>query len=128
MKTKLPKPPAALTADQAAEFSRVAAELAQVGILDMIGADAIAAYSVAYVRWRDAEKALATDGDVVKLPNGYAGQNPYLAVSLAAARQMRGFQDRVGDAKRRAAKKAKASTVRPRMRIVDDDLSEAASG
>ena len=123
------QPPADLTAEQQKEFSRVAGELAQADIVEQIGIDAIASYAVSFCRWRDAEKQVAASGSVIKAPNGYPAANPFLGVSNTAARQMRQFQDRVADARRRAQKtRARTAPARPRMRIVADDLNEAANG
>ena len=128
MRPRQPKPPAEMTPAQLGEFRRVARELG-ADVASEIGGDAIAAYSVAYCRWRQAEAQLAESGDVVKLPNGYPGANPYLVISTTAARQMKQFQDRVADA-RRHVKKTKAKQ-RPMMRIArdddDDELNAAAA-
>jgi phage terminase small subunit len=95
-----------------------------------IGQDAIAAYSVSFCRWREAEKQLAESGSVVKVA-GRPQENPFLKISVTAARQMRNFQAEVERRRKQLAKqKAKTkATNPPPMKIADyaDDM-EAANG
>lgn len=49
---------------------------------------ALAAYCQAWGRWVEAEQQLAQHGTIVKSPNGFPIQNPYLAVANKALQQM----------------------------------------
>ena len=71
-----------------AEWARLAPALEGVGLMSAIDGDALALYCAAYERWVEAEKQLRQTGVIVKSPSGYPIQNPYLAISKAAAAQM----------------------------------------
>lgn len=70
--------------------------LAKMKVLTLADADALALYCTALARWIDAEKHLEEDGVVVKSPNGYPIQNPFLAVSNKAHEQIERLGARFG--------------------------------
>ncbi len=51
--------------------------------------DALAAYCSAWSRWTAAEAKVQELGPVVKSPQGFPVQNPYVAIAAQAQRQMR---------------------------------------
>lgn len=59
-------------------------------------ADALAAYCAAYGRWVEAEEHMTANGTVVKSPNGYPIQNPYLAIANKAMEQMDRYGSKFG--------------------------------
>ena len=92
----LPECPEHLTEEAKAEWNRLAAELHQLGLLTRIDRAALAAYCVTWSRWVSAERQIAEQGEVVKSPNGYPIQNPYLSVANEALRQMKSFLTEFG--------------------------------
>ena len=73
--------PSYLSEPARVEWRRIAPELARSGKLATIDADLVAAYSVAFARWREAEARVAELGVVVKSPAGVPIENPYLGVA-----------------------------------------------
>jgi len=70
------------------EWFKVSAILAKVGLLSDHFSGPMAMYCAAYGRWCEAEIEVAKQGVIVKSPNGYPIQNPYLAVANKAIDQM----------------------------------------
>ena len=87
----VPDCPPHLTEEARAEWERLAAELHQLGLLTRIDRAALAAYCVCWARWISAERQIVEQGEVVKSPNGYPIQNPYLSVANEALRQMKSY-------------------------------------
>ncbi|AOL93972.1 phage terminase small subunit P27 family [Porphyrobacter sp. LM 6] len=95
-KAAIPAAPAHLSADAVEEWSRVATELFNLGILSQIDRAALAAYTQAYGRWVQAERAIAkmaekdklTGGLMIKTSNGNAIQNPLVGTANKAAADM----------------------------------------
>ncbi len=92
----IPKPPKHISRLAKREWRRVTPHLEQLGILSEIDSTALAAYCQSYSRWVSAEKKLALYGEIVKSPNGYPIQSPYLAVSNTALKFMRDFATEFG--------------------------------
>ena len=88
-KVEIPRCPSHLSDEAKREWRRVAKDLAVVGLLTRIDRAALAAYCQAWGRWVEAEEALRKHGVMVKSPNGYPMQSPYLAVANKAMEQMR---------------------------------------
>lgn len=92
----LPAPPAFLSDEAKAEWTRTADQLYQLGILSKIDSAALGAYCQAYGRWEQAERALArmaerdavTHGMMIKTTNGNAVQNPLLGTANKAMADM----------------------------------------
>lgn len=92
----LPAPPAFLSDEAKAEWTRTADQLYQLGILSKIDRAALGAYCQAYGRWEQAERALArmaerdavTHGMMIKTTNGNAVQNPLLGTANKAMADM----------------------------------------
>jgi P27 family predicted phage terminase small subunit len=89
MKAATPHCPAHLGVEAKREWRRAARQLAVVGLLTQIDRTALALYCDAWGRWVEAIQALQTYGVMVKSPNGYPMQSPYLAVANKAAEQVR---------------------------------------
>jgi P27 family predicted phage terminase small subunit len=60
-----------------------------MGLLSKIDRAALALFCQAWARWVEAEEALKRYGVMVKSPNGFPMQSPYLAVANKAMEQMR---------------------------------------
>jgi len=89
VRTAIPTCPRELSALAKREWKRVARDLAEMGLLSKIDRAALAAYCQAWATWIEAQAALRKHGVIVKSPNGYFMQSPYLAVANKAFEQMR---------------------------------------
>jgi len=76
----IPDPPDFLTPDQQNIFAETSRKLARMGLMASEFSDAIALYSVEWAKWLDATEKLQEMGPMVRSPNGYPIQNPYLAI------------------------------------------------
>jgi P27 family predicted phage terminase small subunit len=85
----VPTCPRHLSAEAKREWRRVTPLLDTLGLLTEIDRAALAMYCEAWNRWVDAEEALKEYGVMVKSPNGFPMQSPYLAVANKAMEQMR---------------------------------------
>jgi len=65
-------------------------------------------YCEQYRIWAEAVAALATDGTVVKLPNGWPGPNPYLAIVTKSTSQMSRLLAQLGATPQSRKKKSEA--------------------
>src|SRR5262245_33862362 len=112
-----PRPPAAipdcpdhLAGEAAAEWQRITAELAGLGLLTQCDRAALAAYCGCWARWIKAEDVLARSGEVLKAPertevrkdgttvttSGGFYQNPWLAVANRALELMHKYLTEFG--------------------------------
>lgn len=88
-KSAVPRCPSHLSDEAKREWRRVAPELASLGLLARLDRAALANYCQAWGRWIEAEEALRKFGVMVKSPNGFPMQSPYLAVVNRAMEQIR---------------------------------------
>lgn len=93
---RIPDPPDHLSDEARREWDRVAPDLEQLGILSEIDRTAFAAYCQVYGRWVKAEEQLARYGEIVKSPNGYPVQSPYLGIANTALKFIRDFATEFG--------------------------------
>jgi P27 family predicted phage terminase small subunit len=94
--TAVPEPPEHLTDEARLEWFRIAAELEALGLVTRPDRAALAAYCQAWGRWVEAEENLRKFGVIVKSPNGYPMQSPFLAIANKAMEQMRQFLTEFG--------------------------------
>ncbi len=92
----IPTCPAHLNPSAKAEWKRLACELQALGILSHLDRAVLAAYCQAWGRWVEAEEALKKHGVVVRSPNGFPVQSPYLAIANKALEQMRSMLTEFG--------------------------------
>jgi P27 family predicted phage terminase small subunit len=94
----IPPPPECVTANPVAlcEWKRVTLLLEQMGTLALVDMSAVAGYAVAFARWHEAELAVQSQGAIVRDAKGNPIQNPWLAVSNRAARDMKAFGEQLG--------------------------------
>ena len=64
-----------------AEWDRVVGELIQNGTITGLDRAALASYCVAYTMYIDAVESIQTYGMMVKSPNGYPQQSPYVSIA-----------------------------------------------
>ena len=91
-----PDAPAHLSDGAKAEWDRMAPSLYDIGLLTKIDMSTLEAYCTAYARWIEAEDKIRLHGMIVKSPQGYPMQSPYLAIANKAVEQMRGFLTEFG--------------------------------
>ena len=87
-RVRLPACPPHLQGEARKEWSRVGRKLLAFGLVTDIDRSALAIYCQAWARWVEAEQQLAKYGTVIKSPNGYPMQSPYLAIANKAMDQM----------------------------------------
>ncbi len=95
-KIEIPAMPDHLHGEAVAEWERVTPLLQSLGLLAKLDRSTLAAYCMAWARWVEAEDKLREGGLIVKSPNGYPIQNPYLSVANQAAKQMQSFATEFG--------------------------------
>ena len=63
----------------ARKWDRIVGELTSLGVLSSFDRGPLAAYCNAYALWIEATEAVQKYGAMIKSPNGYPTQSPYLA-------------------------------------------------
>ena len=61
------------------EWDRIVGELTSLGVLSSFDRGVLAAYCVAYGLWLEAAEAVQKYGAMIKSPNGFPVQSPYLS-------------------------------------------------
>lgn len=85
----IPSCPRELGDEARREWRRISKELDGLGLLTKVDRAALSLYCDAWGRWVEALEALKTYGVVMKSPNGYPTQSPYLSIANKAAEQIR---------------------------------------
>ena len=78
---RLPACPACLGDEARKEWQRLSKELAELGLLTGLDRDMLAAYCQAHALWVEAVSSIERYGTMVKSPNGFPMQSPYVAVA-----------------------------------------------
>jgi P27 family predicted phage terminase small subunit len=78
---RVPTCPACLDGEARKEWKRLVAELADLGLLTRLDRGLLAAYCQAHALWVEAVCSIRRYGTMVKSPNGFAMQSPYVAVA-----------------------------------------------
>jgi P27 family predicted phage terminase small subunit len=91
-----PEAPEHLSDEAAEHWDVVVRHLYEAGVMTALDADALAMYCEAYARWVDANAKIRKHGPVVKTPNGFPAQSPYLQVANKAFEQMRSILTEFG--------------------------------
>jgi P27 family predicted phage terminase small subunit len=78
---KAPPCPDCLGEEARKEWQRLAKELAALGLLTGLDRNLLAAYCQAHALWVEAVASIGRYGTMVKSPNGYPMQSPYVAVA-----------------------------------------------
>lgn len=73
--------PPGLSAVAKQEWDRIVAALTPMCVLSSVDRAPLAAYCVAYALWIEATEMLQKHGSMIKSPNGYPVQSPYLSVA-----------------------------------------------
>ncbi len=83
----VPDPPEYLEEDEAKIFTATATKLAKMRIMSEADVDALAIYSVNFSRWVEATTKVRDSGLIMRSPNDYPMQNPYLSIANSAQRE-----------------------------------------
>ena len=78
---RLPTCPACLGEAARKEWRRLSKELGELGLLTGLDRGMLAAYCQAHALWVEAVASIERYGTMVKSPNGYPMQSPYVAVA-----------------------------------------------
>jgi P27 family predicted phage terminase small subunit len=78
---RVPACPSCLGDEARKEWKRLARELAELGLLTALDRGLLAAYCQAHALWVEAVSSIARYGTMVKSPNGFPMQSPYVAVA-----------------------------------------------
>jgi P27 family predicted phage terminase small subunit len=78
---RTPPCPPCLGEEARKEWQRLSKELAALGLLTGLDRNLLAAYCQAHAMWTEAVASIARYGTMVKSPNGYPMQSPYVAVA-----------------------------------------------
>ncbi|MGA8028357.1 MAG: phage terminase small subunit P27 family [Bryobacteraceae bacterium] len=92
----IPECPDHLTSEAKSEWCRIAGQLHEIGILTTLDRTALAVYCQTWARWTEAELRIQEQGLLVKSPNGYEIQNPYLPIANKALEQLKAFLAELG--------------------------------
>jgi P27 family predicted phage terminase small subunit len=84
----IPNPPEYLVDDEIDTFVSTAGKLARMRVMTEYDVDALAVYSVNFVRWKGATAKVREMGMIVKSPKGYPIQNPFLSIANKSQAEM----------------------------------------
>lgn len=107
-KAGAPRCPVSLSDDAKKHWRTIVKQLAAAKIMTKLDSDALALYCEAYARWNDANQHLQKFGIVVKSPQGWPIQSPYLSISNRAFDQMKSM---LGEFGMTPASRTKITTV-----------------
>lgn len=83
------KMPSSLSDNAKKHWRIVCKQLTDAGIMTNLDVYALAMYCEAFARWKDANDSIIRFGIVVKTPNGFPVQSPFLQIANKAFEQMR---------------------------------------
>lgn len=84
----VPNPPSCLDRVARKEWKRISKELAVIGLISEIDMTGLATYCQQFSIWFEASEHVKKTGLLVKSPNGYPVQNPYLSIANKAMERM----------------------------------------
>jgi P27 family predicted phage terminase small subunit len=79
--SRVPPCPACLGDEARKEWKRLSKELAELGLLTGLDRGLLAAYCQAHALWVEAVSSIGRYGTMIKSPNGFPMQSPYVAVA-----------------------------------------------
>jgi P27 family predicted phage terminase small subunit len=101
------------------EWDRLVGELGKLRVLTGLDRAALAAYCGAYALWAEATEALQKFGVMVKSPNGFPVQSPYLSIANRQAEIMMRIASEFGFT---PASRGRISTPTPSVPSLFDEL------
>ena len=124
----IPDCPPELSPAARKEWDRLATELGSLRILTNLDRAALAAYCTAYALWAEATVQIEKYGAMIKSPQGFPIQSPYLAIANRQAEIMMRIASEFGFT---PASRSRIATPPPPDRglfaLLDDPPDEAAS-
>lgn len=104
------------------EWERVAPMLIRNGLLTEMDVDALTAYCQAYSTWKEASQKIKLFGMVIKGPNEFVMQSPYLPIANKALATVRAFMVEFGmtpSARTRVSNAGKKTAANPLERFIN---------
>ena len=95
--------------------------LKKLGLVSKVDQAALSIYCAAWARWIEAEAKVTEMGLVVKSPNGYPIQNPYLSIANTAAKQIRTLLAEFGLSPKARKRLTQPDTAPPKPATPADD-------
>jgi P27 family predicted phage terminase small subunit len=95
-KAAVPKAPAWLDKEAKKVWRYFSARLAAVKVLTELDREALAIYCTSAARLAKAEKAIATTGEVIKSPAGFAQPNPWIGIAQKCQEMMLRYGQELG--------------------------------
>jgi P27 family predicted phage terminase small subunit len=92
----IPDPPKQLDPAQALHWRELTELLDEAGLLSRLDRDVLVLYTSAWSRLKEAELALADEGVVITVRNGYRAHNPWVKVAKDCRREILAYLDRFG--------------------------------
>ena len=115
----IPECPPELSPLARKEWDRLAGELSALRMLTNLDRAALAAYCGAYALWAEATEALQKYGTMIKSPQGFPIQSPYLSIANRQAEIMMRIASEFGFT---PASRSRISTQQPMERTLFDIL------
>lgn len=112
----LPRCPAHLIGEARRTWGTMGRQLINMGILSHADLPALEAYCTIYARWKDAQAKLDEFGVVMKGPDGWFKQSPYLAIVDNCLKHMRSFMGEFGIT---PSSRGRVSTIQDAVKEVD---------
>lgn len=84
-----PNAPKTLSQEAKKHWDVVVDQLADAKLMTVLDIDALAMYCEAYARWADANKQIQEYGPLIKSPQGFPMQSPYLQIANKTFDQMK---------------------------------------
>ncbi len=92
----IPEPPKLLEGEALREWHRLTPVMAELGLISELDRALVTAYCQLWARWFEAEEKLKQTGWLVKTPNDYPMQSPYLTIANRSLEQMRQLSEQIG--------------------------------
>ena len=121
----IPSCPSFLNKEARREWRRVSKLLFANGLMTQLDRAALAGYCDAYARAAEASRQLQKYGLIVKSPNGYPMQSPYLAILNTALQEMRAFCTEFGMT---PSSRSRVKTTNPKQRSLFGDFLDDQEG
>jgi len=122
----VPECPPELSPLARAEWDRLVGELSALHMLTNLDRAALAAYCGAYALWAEATEAIQKYGAMIKSPQGFPIQSPYLSIANRQAEIMMRIASEFGFTPASRSRISAPSKSAPSLFDLMDDASEAA--
>lgn len=93
---EIPECPSVLKGEARREWRRITIELHKLGLISEVDRNTLAVYCKCWGRWFEAEMMILKHGELIKTPQGYPAQSPYLTISNRMIDNMKWFLSEFG--------------------------------